>query len=48
MKVQQGTLPLNTSLGLSKDRADKVIGIYFAKENNFLPVFIALFGIVIS
>ncbi len=48
MKVQQGTLPLNTSLGLSKDKSDKVIGIYFAKENNFLPVFIALIGVIVS
>jgi hypothetical protein len=48
MKVQQGTLPLSTSLGLSKDKADKVIGIYFAKESNFLPVFIALIGIIVS
>lgn len=48
MKVQQGTLPLNTTLGLSHGTDGKVIGIYFFKEDHSLPVLIIFSGIVIS
>ena len=48
LKVQQGTLPLNTSLGLSRDHTGRLVGIYFAKGNSFFSVAIALVGLIAS
>lgn len=48
MKVQQGTIPIGATLGLSRDVNDQVTGIYFNKETSSFSVLFGVIGVLVS